>query len=74
MFRNEFRTHKTSKFGFFVNESSQSNFNLRLPGSYLVRSYLITTVHVNITFQKKFYKYVNGMIRIILSFFIKKIK
>ena len=25
-------------------KSSQSNFNLRSPGSYLVRSYLITTV------------------------------
>ena len=25
-------------------ESSQSNFNLRSPGSYIVRSYLITTV------------------------------
>ena len=25
-------------------ESSQSNFNLRLPGSYLVQSYLITTL------------------------------
>ena len=29
-------------------KSSQSNFNLRLPGSYLVRSYLITTVLVEL--------------------------
>ena len=28
-------------------KSSQSNFNLRSPGSYLVRSYLITTVKPN---------------------------
>ena len=27
-----------------VSESGQSNFNLRSPGSYLVRSYLIATV------------------------------
>ena len=44
MFWNEFRIHKTSKFGLFVIKSSLSNFNLRSPGSYLVRSYLITTV------------------------------
>ena len=29
-------------------KSSQSNFNLRSPGSYLVRSYLITTVPINL--------------------------
>ena len=45
MFWYEFRIHKTSKFGLFVNESSPSNFNLWSPGSYLVRSYLITTVN-----------------------------
>ena len=44
MFWNELRIHKSSKFGLFVNEIKQSNFNLRLPGSYLVQSYLITTL------------------------------
>jgi hypothetical protein len=29
-------------------KSSQSNFNLRSPGSYLARSYLIATVHTDI--------------------------
>ena len=44
MFWNEFRILKPQNLGSFLMKSSQSNFNLRLPGSYLVRSYLITTV------------------------------
>ena len=35
---------KPQNLGSFLMKSSQSNFNLRSPGSYLVRSYLITTV------------------------------
>ena len=35
---------KPQDLGSFLMKSSQSNFNLRLPCSYLVRSYLITTV------------------------------
>ena len=35
---------KPQNLGSLLMKSSQSNFNLRLPGSYLVRSYLITTV------------------------------
>ena len=46
MFWNEFRIHKTSKFVLLLMKSSQSNFNLRSPGSYLVCSYLITTVNL----------------------------
>ena len=34
------------KFGLFIMKSSQSNFNLRSQGSYLVLSYLITTVYL----------------------------
>ena len=33
-------------------KSSQSNFKLRSPSSYLVRSYLITTVNESTFFQK----------------------
>ena len=35
---------KPQNLGSLLMKSSQSNFNLRLPGSYLVHSYLITTV------------------------------
>ena len=35
---------KPQNLGPLLMKLSQSNFNLRLPGSYLVRSYLITTV------------------------------
>ena len=35
---------KPQNLGSLLMKSSQSNFNLRLPDSYLVRSYLITTV------------------------------
>ena len=35
---------KPQNLGSLLMKLSQSNFNLRLPGSYLVRSYLITTV------------------------------
>jgi len=35
---------KPQNLGSLLMKSTQSNFNLRLPGSYLVRSYLITTV------------------------------
>ena len=37
---------KPQNLGSLLMKSSQSNFNLRSPGSYLVRSYLITTVHI----------------------------
>ena len=39
---------KPQNLGSLLMKSSQSNFNLRLPGSYLVRSYLITTVPINL--------------------------
>ena len=42
---------KPQNLGSLLMKSSQSNFNLRSPGSYLVRSYLITTVHT----KKGFY-------------------
>ena len=35
---------KPQNLGSLLMKSNQSNFNLRSPGSYLVRSYLITTV------------------------------
>ena len=35
---------KPQNLGSLLMKSSQSNFNLQLPGSYSVRSYLITTV------------------------------
>ena len=35
---------KPQNLGSLVMKSSQFDFNLRLPGSYLVHSYLITTV------------------------------
>ena len=35
---------KSQNLGSLLMKSSQSNFNLRSPSSYLVRSYLITTV------------------------------
>ena len=35
---------KPQNLGPWLMKSSQSNFNLRLPGSYLARSYLIATV------------------------------
>ena len=38
---------KPQNLGSLLMKSSQSNFNLRLPDSYLVRSYLITTVPTN---------------------------
>ena len=38
--------------GPWLMKSSQSNFNLRLPGSYLARSYLIATVMKKITSSK----------------------
>ena len=44
IYKNNIRTHKNSKFGVFIMKLSQSNFNLRWPHCYLVRSYLIATV------------------------------
>ena len=38
---------KSQNLGSLLMKSSQSNFNLRSPGSYLVRSYLIATVSQN---------------------------
>ena len=35
---------KPQNLGSLLMKSSQSNFSLQSPGSYLVRSYLITTV------------------------------
>ena len=35
---------KPQNLGSLLMKSSQSNFNLRSPGSYLIRTYLITTV------------------------------
>ena len=40
---------KPQNLGSLLMKSSQSNFDLRSPGSYLVRSYLITTVPKNLT-------------------------
>ena len=37
---------KPQNLGSLLMKSSQSNSNLRSPGSYLVRSYLITTVKI----------------------------
>ena len=45
---------KPQNLGSLLMKSSQSNFNLRSPGSYLVRSYLITTVqgaHYELTYD-----------------------
>ena len=38
---------KPQNLGSLLMKSSQSNLNLQLPGSYLVRSCLITTVHTD---------------------------
>ena len=38
---------KPQNLGSLLMKSSQSNFNLRSSGSYLVRSYLITTVKIH---------------------------
>ena len=37
---------KPQNLGLWLMKSSQSNFNLRLPSSYLARSYLIATVSI----------------------------
>ena len=37
-------TIKPQNLGPWLTKSNQSNFNLRLPGSYLARSYVIATV------------------------------
>ena len=44
IFWNEFIIIKPQKLGSLLRKSSQSNFNLRSPSSYLARSYLIATV------------------------------
>ena len=44
MFWNDFRIIKPQNLGSLLMKSSQSNFNLRWPSSYLARSYLIATV------------------------------
>ena len=41
---------KPQNSGSLLMKSSQSNFGLRSPGSYLVRSYLITTVLFRLKF------------------------
>ena len=38
---------KPQNLGPWLMKSSQSNFKLRLPGSYLARSYLIAIVKIN---------------------------
>ena len=45
---------KPQNLGSLLMKSSQSNFNLRSPGSYLIRSYLITTVNQNIYYIANF--------------------
>ena len=40
---------KPQNFGSLFMKSSQSNFELRSPGSYLVRSYLITTLRLEMS-------------------------
>ena len=44
---------KPQNLGSLLMKSSQSNFNLRSPGSYLVRSYLITTVITWVQYKNK---------------------
>ena len=44
MFWNEFRIIKPQNLGSLLMKSSQSNFNLQSPSSYLARKYLIATV------------------------------
>ena len=44
---------KPQNLGSLSMKSSQSNFNLRSPGSYLVRSYLITTVITWVQYKNK---------------------
>ena len=46
---------KPKNLGSLLMKSSQSNLNLQLPGSYLVRSYLITTVLLEVEIQVKNY-------------------
>ena len=58
---------KPQNLGSFLMKSSQSNFNLRSPGSYLVRSYLITIVSIliyNFQFQSTYFfeKYVKWLL------------
>ena len=43
---------KLQNLGSLLMKSSQSNFNLRSPSSYLVRSYLITTVRHVVNFNQ----------------------
>ena len=47
-------------------KSSQSNFNLRSPGSYLARSYLIATVIQNLLKFIKFEKWLNLKLRMVI--------
>ena len=47
---------KPQNLGSLLMKSSQSNFNLQSPGSYLVRSHLITTVLIFQNKKQKFYK------------------
>ena len=58
---------KPQNLGSLLMKSGQSNFNLRSPGSYLVRSYLITTVSIliyNFQFQSTYFfeKYVKWLL------------
>ena len=43
-----FEPIRTQNLGSLLMKLSQSNFNLRSPDCYLVRSYLIATVHENV--------------------------
>ena len=58
---------KPQNLGSLLMKSSQSNFNLRSPVSYLVHSYLITTVSIliyNFQFQSTYFfeKYVKWLL------------
>ena len=48
---------KPQNLGPLLMKSSQSNFNLRSPGAYLVRSCLITTVQLHKTFHSLFLRF-----------------
>ena len=56
MFWNEFRIIKSQNVGSLLMKSNQSDFNLRSPSSYLVRSYLIATVNLEKKMKRFFAK------------------
>ena len=50
---------KPQNWGPWLMKSSQSNFNLQLPGSYLARSYLIATVKKRMKSSQLFIHLIN---------------